>query len=434
MDRGDWSRVSAYVPGIIALIVTMFTDFAPLNPGAKAILFWTPGEIGIWVPLIGAGMLWGVRQSLQESRTRLRQVNDAKELRRIISAIGVASNWDLDLSRLYQRVSQDLRSIIDFDRFTVTVAQANGRMRVQFVRGEPGMGVPAGSLLPINPEEPDGLDPSFRGEYQSRMTVAVPACNGTLTVRHHEPGFYTARDMDVLRQVVAQISPGIANAMFFKTTERTVRERTALSDIGRAVTSEMEPSAILASVDESLSQLVEYDHLGVILADEHGNAGTVAYWSQPGLGQHTVGDRIKFDPSEVSLTKVVRDDGSALVASGIIEAESATSNWTWLQAPLVVQDKLIGLLLMSSASDEAFDHEESALALNVSLQIAPAIQNANLNASLKRVASEQRAIAAIGLAVNQDLNLNTIYKSLPEELSRVVQFDRLAITFADLET
>ena len=250
MNRADWLRVFAYLPGIVALVVTVFTDFSPLNPGAKAVLFWTPAEVGIRLSLGAAGALWGVQQSLKESRTRLREVRDAEELRRIISAIGVAASWDLDLSRLYQRISQDLRSIIDFDRFTVTVAQANGRMRVQFVRGEPGKGVPAGSLLPINPEEPDGLDPSFRGEYQSRMTVAIPACNGTLTLRHHEPGFYTAQDMDVLRQVVAQISPGIANAILFQTTERSVRERTALSEIGRAVTSEMEPSSILKSVDE----------------------------------------------------------------------------------------------------------------------------------------------------------------------------------------
>ena len=141
-----------------------------------------------------------------------------------------------------------------------------------------------------------------------------------------------------------------------------------------------------------------------------------------------------MDLSEVSLEKVVRDDGSGAVASGIIEASDATRNWTWLQAPLVAQEKLIGLMLMGSASDEAFDHEESALALNVSLQIAPAIQNANLNTSLKRVASEQRAIAAIGLAANQDLMLDTIYSSLANEFSQVVQFDRLAITFADPET
>ncbi|MDA0676589.1 MAG: hypothetical protein O2788_01115, partial [Chloroflexi bacterium] len=397
-------RVLAYVPGIITLIATMFTDFAPLNPRATAFLFWTPGEIGVWAPLIGGGALWGVRQSLRESRARLRAVSDAEELRRIISAIGVAASWDLDLSRLYQRISQDLRSIIDFDRFTVTVAQANGRMRVQFVRGEPGRGLPTGSLLPVNPREPDGLDPKFSGEYRSRMTVPVAACNGTLTLRHHEPGFYTAQDMDVLRQVVAQISPGIANAMLFRATERTVRERTTLSEIGRAVTSEMEPSAILASVDESLSQLIKYDNLGVVLTDDTGATGTVVYWSNTCLGQRSVGDRIRFDLSEVSLTEVVRDDGSDAVAARIIERGDDTGSRIWLQAPLVVQDKLIGLLLMSSASEEAFDHEESALALNVSLQIAPAIQNANLNASLKRVASEQRVIAAIGLAANQDLN------------------------------
>ena len=222
--------------------------------------------------------------------------------------------------------------------------------------------------------------------------------------------------------------------MLFQATERTVRERTVLSDIGRAVTSEMEPSAILSSVDESLSQLIRYDHLGVVLTNEDNNTGTIVYWSKACLGERSVGDRITFDPTEVSLDDVVRDGGEDAIAAGIILSVDTESNRTWLHAPLVVHDRLIGLLLLSSDLDEAFDREESALALNVSLQIAPAIQNANLNASLKRVANEQRAIAAIGLAANQELMLDAIYNRVAEELSQVVQFDRLAITFVDPET
>ena len=84
-----------------------------------------------------------------------------------------------------------------------------------------------------------------QGLYQSRLTVAIAACNGTLTIRSLEPGKYTPEHLDVLRQAVAQISPGIANAIMFQSSERRLRERTVLADIGLAATSTADPFRII---------------------------------------------------------------------------------------------------------------------------------------------------------------------------------------------
>ena len=369
---------------------------------------------------------------LRKVRKKLDEVQHAEEQRRAIAAIGVAASWDLDLHRLYQRISQDLRSILEFDRFTVTSAQPSGRMRIEFVSGAVDEGPGAGFVLPETPSEPDGLPPENRHLYSSRLTAAIQACSGTLTIRCREADRYTAEHLDLLRQAIAQISPGIANAIVFQASERRLKERTILAEIGRAVTSEQEPHAIFRAVDSSLSGIIKYDHLGVVLVDRldgSSASGTIVYWSIDGLAGRSSGESVQFEPGRFSKTEVFRGTGSDPIGIGPSGEFNGSGSRVWLQTPLVVQERLIGLLMLSSETAEAIGQDEAALALNVSFQIAPAIQNAVLNASLKRLADERRAIAAIGLAANNELMLDAIYSRVADELAEVVPFDRFCITY-----
>ncbi len=430
----SYRRAIALIPAAIAFVVTAYTDFAPVNPGANAFLFWTPLEVAIWAVLAGAGLVIFSHAEMRAARERLSEARAAEETRRAISAIGVAASWDLDLDRLYQRISQDMRTIFDFDRFTVTNALPSGRMRIEFVSGDAHEGLPAGAILAESPGEPDGLHPEFRSNYRSRLTAAIPACNGTLTIRSHHEGCYTSVDLDLLRQTVAQISPGIANAILFQASKQQVRERTVLADIGRAATSALDTRAIIEAVDSALATLIRYDHLGVIFVDnseDAQDAGRVVYWSNEGLNGWQTGSRVPFDTESVSKHDVV--SGLRITSAGTVAVEEATGTGArkWLQAPLVVQEQLMGILVLSSENPDAIGADDSALLLNISLQIAPAIQNANLAASLKRQVDERRTIAAIGLAANHELMLEAIYNSVAQELAKVLQFDRLAITYLD---
>lgn len=422
---------NALVPGLLTLIITLFTDLRIVSSRVEEIFLWTPFEAILWIGLLIAGVLWTVYREISSVRKRLAEVSKAEEYRRAIAAIGMAASWDLDLDRLYRRVSQDLRSILEFERFTVTRALPTGRMQIEFVSGNELEGHAAGSILPESPEEPDGLFAEYRPNYRSRLTAAIPACNGTLTIRTRGEEQYSSAHLDLLRQAVAQISPGIANAMMFQSSERRLRERTVLAEIGRAATSASDAGTIIKAVDESLSKIITYDHMGLILVDEEKNRGpngVVTYWSHAGLSGWNQGDRIPFDFDSATRGVVVTGHGSEFWFTPEPEAPPDGTVRTWLQAPLFVQEELIGMLVLSSVAEDELGPDTSSLILNVSLQIAPAIQTANLTATLKRRADERRTVAAIGLAANSDLNLSTIYKSVADELSKVLEFERLAIT------
>jgi hypothetical protein len=99
---------------------------------------------GSWLPLVEvfailasvlAGTLWcGWGQASVASKV-ITTLNPAEDGRKTISAIGIGANWDLDINRIFARFSNDLTTLIDFDRLTVTIARRDGRMQLEFVSG-----------------------------------------------------------------------------------------------------------------------------------------------------------------------------------------------------------------------------------------------------------------------------------------------------------
>lgn len=99
---------------------------------------------GSWLPLVEvfailvsvlAGTLWcGWGQASVASKV-ITTLNPAEDGRRTISAIGIGANWDLDINRIFARFRNDLTTLVDFDRLTITTARRDGRMQLEFVSG-----------------------------------------------------------------------------------------------------------------------------------------------------------------------------------------------------------------------------------------------------------------------------------------------------------
>ncbi len=419
------------LPGIVVALITSFTEFTLLNSGARAFFLWSPAELGIWIALLIAGPAIVSNREMRRAHFQLELANTVEARRRAIAAIGMAASWDLDLDRLYQRISQDLRTVVRYDRLTITSVLSDGRMAVEFVSGDPNHGPEAGTALLSGAVEPDGIYPEHLGRYVSRLTATMPALDGTITNRRASGPDYTPEDLETLRQTVAQISPGIANAVMFRSSERRVSERTALAEIGRTATSVSDPQAIIDGVSQSLESLIDHEHLGVILADDRNRSerkGIVAHWRSATLDTWNVGEQLDIDFGAVNPGVVVADGMPGFVTQVPLRTSSDEAIF-WLQAPLVVQEDVIGLLVVGSERAGAIDQDGVTLLLSVCLQIAPAIQNATLTARLHRQAEERRAVARIGLAATSEHDLETIYDRVGEELAEILHFDRLAISY-----
>ncbi len=436
-DGADRLRMIAYAPAIVTIVTVLAIQ---LGAGGYK------DTAGSWLPLaqvfavmgsVLGGTLWfGWGQSRVATKA-MSVLNTAEDERRTISAIGIGANWDLDLNRIFARFSNDLTTLIDYDRLTITTARRDGRMQLEFVAGMKAPEDEIGGVVVSVVGNPDGLvNPRDYGLH-SQLTVPISAIDGTITIRSRERNAYDPHHVDIMRQVVAQISPGISNAIHYQESQHRVMERTALAEIGRAATHETDLDSILLVVSGALSNLMKFDHLGTVLSDSSDSASDgkakVVCWSTPGLLGLYVGDNVNLDGAQSS-SGILSGRGRDPLGLGTKESAQEQEDRLWMQVPLGEQGNLLGMLVVSAPADAVLSEDEADLLQRVANQIAPAIQNARLTADLTRTLEERRVVAIIGRAASSETQIRKIFAIVAEELDCIIPFDRFIATVAVPET
>ena len=422
-DGADRLRIVAYAPAMLIITTVLAIELGFGGFRATA---------GSWLPLVEvfailasvlAGTLWFGWGQARIASKAMTVLNAAEDERRTISAIGIGANWDLDINRIFARFSNDLTTLIDFNRLTITTARRDGRMQLEFVSGLQAPEDEIGGLVLSVVGSPDGLvNPRDYG-LNSQMTVPISAIDGTITIRSRDHDAYGPHHVDIMRQVVAQISPGISNAIHYQESQHRVMERTALAEIGRAATHETDLDSILLVVSGALSNLMKFDHLGTVLTEPHENKATVVCWSTPDLLGLNVGDLVNIDGAQSGsgiLSGRGRDPLGLSTNAGAAESEERL----WMQVPLGEQSNLLGMLVVSAHIDSVLSDDEADLLQRVANQISPAIQNARLTADLTRTLEERRVVANIGRAASSKTEIRSIFAIVAKELDHILKFER----------
>jgi signal transduction histidine kinase len=316
---------------------------------------------------------------------------------------------------------------------TITTARSDGQMQLEFVAGLQATEDEIGGIVVSVAGNPDGLvNPRDYGLH-SQMTVPISAIDGTITIRSRQRYAYGPECVDIMRQVVAQISPGIANAIHYQDSQHQVMERTALAEIGRAATQEIDLDSILLVVSGTLSNLMKFDHLGTILTNTKGESATVVCWSSEGLLGINVGDTVDLRAAG-NMSGVITGRGKDPLGLSPQVGKPGGEERIWMQVPLGEQANLLGVIVVSAPIDAVLGEDEADLLQRVANQIAPAIKNARLTADLKKAVTERQAIAVVGRAASTEFEMNRIFAVVAEELDDVVPYDWFVAMIAEPDT
>ncbi len=438
-DGADRLRLIAYAPAMVVIIIVLVLELGAGGFSSSAGSWLPLAEVSAVLGSVLGGTLWFGWGQSRVATHAMSVLNMAEDERRTISAIGIGANWDLDLKRIFARFSNDLTTLIDYDRLTITTARRDGRMQLEFVAGMNAPEDEIGGVVLSVIGHPDGLvNPRDYGLH-SQMTVPISAIDGTITIRSRDRDAYGPHHVDIMRQVVAQISPGISNAINYQESQHRVMERTALAEIGRAATHETDLDSILLVVSGALSNLMKFDHMGTILTepretiDSDQETAKVVCWSTPDLLGINVGDSVKLDGAQAG-AGVLSASGRDPLGLARGSETSGSEDRHWMQVPLGEQSNLLGMLIVSAPIDAILSEDEADLLQRVANQIAPAIQNARLTADLTRTLEERRVVAAIGRAASSETKMRSIFAVVAKELDTIIPFDRFLATITIPET
>jgi diguanylate cyclase (GGDEF)-like protein len=209
---------------------------------------------------------------------------------------------------------------------------------------------------------------------------------GAISAQSYEAGVYSEEDLALLRDIADLSAIAIDNAQQFAELQQRRREAEQVEEIGRALTSELDPKEVLEKVIAAVLDVLDVDGASVWLCEgPDGRVGRIAgargdislpvglTWNLDGeLGEKLLEMR----------KPVIIDDlaSSPLVPEDLREHLEAGSG---VGAPLLMGGKVAGILTAGSRRPRHFSEADSAVLQRLASQAVVALENARLHTNLQ---------------------------------------------------
>ncbi|HXH83165.1 MAG TPA: GAF domain-containing protein, partial [Candidatus Tectomicrobia bacterium] len=206
-------------------------------------------------------------------------------------------------------------------------------------------------------------------------------------------------DIALLEAIASQAGAAFENARLFEENRRRVEELSALHDLARAVTGELDRRALLEALRAHIARVLDARNLAVVLRDDE--RGDLEVALQVADGAVVEPEPRRYPGAGVGLMSLVfergrplrsRDHAGDCARHGLVPVEPAGMRY-WIGAPLTARDRVLGALVLRSA-ERAFTEADERLLFNIAHLGALALSSVRLY--------EERARAYAELAAAQD--------------------------------
>lgn len=268
---------------------------------------------------------------------------------------------------------------------------------------------------------------------------------------------FSPNDIRLLETIAASVAVSIQNTQLYETAQRELAERkraeahaneradqmAAINIIGRAITNRLELDSVLTTLRIQCQQVEPLmDVFSVALYDER--AETFKFLQFYDRGELRA-DKIRhIQKKEGGITAQVIKNCKTIYLPDI-DSEKTRRLYSlvhtskehvrsYLGIPLLVGEKIIGVLSVQSYQPDAFSPQRIELLETIALQAAIALHNASLFEQTRQRANELSILYDIGLALSREVELERVLRALLEKCRQVLPMDVFYIALFDKET
>ncbi len=292
------------------------------------------------------------------------------------------------------------------------------------------------------------------GDWDSPASLSVPIrvgdrVLGVLEVEADKPGAFADDDAAAMEIAADQLAVAIQNAALFQERERRIAELDVLNDMSRAISSALNPDALLETVEQQVRRLFDTTSFYIATYEEGSDKWTLAFALEH--GQRVPRADYSID---AGITGFILRTRQPLLLSNMVElrafhdaqgiamvGEQAKS---WMGVPLQVANQVVGVMgIQSYEQEHLYSPRDLALFSTIAAQTAVAIANARLYQEIVHLSSElekmvevrtQDLETALGELTEQRDQAQTLYRITSElgtslDLERVLE--RALLLFAD---
>ncbi len=269
---------------------------------------------------------------------------------------------------------------------------------------------------------------------------------GMLAVTRNERGFYTERHAQLASAIASQAAVAIENARLYQQTEERTRELSTLLDASRSVASTLELEPLLHRILDQVQHVAPYDRAALLTLD--GTVLTVAAaiavpGQAPAIGQ--VG--MTLDAATEPLLWERIGNGRPIIIDDVRADEPLASAYrriigpmigavlerirSWMAAPLTLENRVIGIVILSRLEVGFYNERHAALATAVGTQAAVAIENARLYEQAEQRTRELATLVDVTRNVASTLELRPLLNLILDQVRAVADFDRAAFMLVE---
>ena len=351
----------------------------------------------------------------------------------LLAEVGRIITSSLDIDDVYEGFAQQVRRLIPFDRIAISLVDLETETFVnEYVLGVFAAGRERGSTVPLEGTmvgaaiesrdaiilqgNLDELTQRFPGMVRSglKSVIAAPLMFqnevlGVLNMRSLKDSAYEEHHLDLMRKVVSQIAPAIANSQLYaenaaaaSAAQRLARQNAALAEIGRVISSSLDIEEVYALFADQTFHLIPFDRISInLIREDIGEFMTAYVIGTPARGR-AVGETTRI--AGTFTEQVIRNRHATVFHPGSKEAmlgrfpglgpEYESGIRSFLSVPLIFNDHVMAVLSFRSLSEDTYTHQDVELAQFIGAQVAGAIANSQLHAETveaDRILQEQAA-------------------------------------------
>ena len=341
------------------------------------------------------------------ARKSTARFQERAELLDFLLEVSAATSESLDLDRIMANVAEIVKEVMPYDLFAILLYSERQRglsirysigHREEIIRslvlplGEGITGAAAATRQPIlvadvrnDPRYLTALD-----AVQSELAVPMLARGklvGVIDLQSTRLDVYREQDRSLLQLIGSRVAVSIDNARLYRRVDRQNRTLKTLSNLSQEFSSILDLDELLGKIAKTIHALVAYDAFSILLVDAERKVlkhrFSERYDQRVNLNNIPLGKGLTGAAAESR--EIVRVTDTAVDPRYIASHPEIRSE---IAVPLVVQDRVVGVMDLESERMGFFTEDHSRLLALLAPQIASSVENARLYEELAQ--REQR--------------------------------------------
>ncbi len=288
-----------------------------------------------------------------------------------------------------------------------------------------------------------GEEPASAGEAPKSLLFAPMVVDdqvtGIMSLQNldREDAFQES-DIKLLSTIAASLSAALNNARLFEETVRHARESEALNEVGRDISATLNLSAVMDKIVSHARDLLKGSSSAIYLP-EPGGKSMRALVAKGDIADEILADSIQIGEGIIgSLAKQGKaeyiNDTNHDPRTLQIPGTPAVQNERLLVTPLLLGDKVNGMMAVWRKGGEPFSNADLRFQEELSLQAVIAIQNANFVNEVEQRATELEIINSVQQGLSTKLDVQSIYELVGEKVRGIFNTQAVIISYYHPET